>query len=458
MDTGFNYYHGADPSEYDLVVSNSEGGLPRLLELGARRAETVFWGADPEFFAPQPVEKEIDVFFYGYGDKFRREWTAAMMGEPSRAAPEIDFALGGRDFRGDVGNAALARRRAVQRLRARDLGCADQPQRDAALARDGAAARRPAGRSSSPRRARRSSRTRTRASSVGSSRGARSSSSRMPTQALGCLPRAARRSGPGRRRWVPGRASGCSTSTRTCTGRVACSTCSALRRAVRRDRRPDHRDRARPQRGGGDRRRGRRDPCLRARRSTSSSSTTAHSTTTSAIARAARCRRRHAAVQPRDRRQPSRPASSTRSSTAIETAVRLDGDGQHDPGGARPSCSTLIERDEADIVTGSRFVDGNGTYRPAARAASASSGSRTSSPLLTRQRVTDTTSGFQALNRAGSRSSPADYPSDYPEVEATRARLQAPPAARRGAGADARAGARSVVDHHRCARSTTCSR
>src|ERR1019366_7353783 len=25
MDTGFNYYHGADPSEYDLVVSNSEG-------------------------------------------------------------------------------------------------------------------------------------------------------------------------------------------------------------------------------------------------------------------------------------------------------------------------------------------------------------------------------------------------------------------------------------------------
>ena len=105
MDTGFNYYHGADPSEYDLVLSNSEGGLPRLLELGARRAEAVFWGADPEFFAPQRVTKEMDVFFYGYGDKFRREWTAAMVGEPSRAAPEIDFALGGRDFRGDTGAA-----------------------------------------------------------------------------------------------------------------------------------------------------------------------------------------------------------------------------------------------------------------------------------------------------------------------------------------------------------------
>ncbi len=107
MDTGFNYYHGADPSEYDLVVSNSEGGLPRLLELGARRAEAIYWAADPDFFAPQAVEKESDVFFYGYGDKFRQEWTQAMVGEPSRTAPEIDFALGGRDFRGDTGVARI---------------------------------------------------------------------------------------------------------------------------------------------------------------------------------------------------------------------------------------------------------------------------------------------------------------------------------------------------------------
>ncbi len=107
MDTGFNYYHGADPSEYDLVVSNSEGGLGRLLELGARRAETVFWGADPEFFQPRPVEKTSDVFFYGYGDKFRRDWMAALVGEPSRSAPELDFVLGGRDFQGDIGRARL---------------------------------------------------------------------------------------------------------------------------------------------------------------------------------------------------------------------------------------------------------------------------------------------------------------------------------------------------------------
>jgi len=107
MDTGFNWYHDADPSEYDLLISNSEGGLERLRELGARRAEAVFWGADPEFFAPQPVDKDYDVFFYGYGDKFRRDWMKAMVGEPSRALSDAQFALGGRDFQGDVGDARL---------------------------------------------------------------------------------------------------------------------------------------------------------------------------------------------------------------------------------------------------------------------------------------------------------------------------------------------------------------
>ncbi len=105
MDTGFNWYHDADPSEYDLLLSNSEGAGDRLRELGARRVEAVFWGADPEFFAPQAVEKELDVFFYGYGDKFRRDWVQSMVGEPSRRLDEVDFALGGRDFQGDVGRA-----------------------------------------------------------------------------------------------------------------------------------------------------------------------------------------------------------------------------------------------------------------------------------------------------------------------------------------------------------------
>ena len=60
---------------------------------------------DPELFAPAEVEKDVDVFFYGYGDKFRREWIEAMVGEPSRRLPDSDFALGGEDFRGDTGRA-----------------------------------------------------------------------------------------------------------------------------------------------------------------------------------------------------------------------------------------------------------------------------------------------------------------------------------------------------------------
>jgi hypothetical protein len=39
--------------------------------------------------------------------------------------------------------------------------------------------------------------------------------------------------------------------------------------------------------------------------------------------------------------------------------------------------------------------------------------------LLSGQRVTDTTSGFQALNGRGIALFARDYPSDYPEVEAT---------------------------------------
>jgi hypothetical protein len=107
MDTGFNWYTQADPGEYDFLVSNSEGAAERLRDLGARRAETIFWGADPEFFAPAAIEKTMDVFFYGYGDKFRREWMEAMVGEPSRVLSDVDFALGGRDFQGDTGTARL---------------------------------------------------------------------------------------------------------------------------------------------------------------------------------------------------------------------------------------------------------------------------------------------------------------------------------------------------------------
>ena len=105
--SGFNYYVGADPSEYDLVIGNSEGALERLRELGARRAEAVHWAADPDLFHPFDVPKETDVFFYGHSDKFRREWMRELIGEPSRRLEDVDFAVGGYDHRGDTGTARM---------------------------------------------------------------------------------------------------------------------------------------------------------------------------------------------------------------------------------------------------------------------------------------------------------------------------------------------------------------
>src|SRR5438045_2594542 len=90
------------------LFAAARGAVARLR--GARylrRAAAVCWGADPELCQPLAVEKETDVFFYGYGDKFRREWMERMVGEPSRRLADVDFALGGRDFRGDTGRARL---------------------------------------------------------------------------------------------------------------------------------------------------------------------------------------------------------------------------------------------------------------------------------------------------------------------------------------------------------------
>ena len=121
-------------------------------------------------------------------------------------------------------------------------------------------------------------------------------------------------------------------------------------------------------------------------------------------------------------------------------AVRLDGDGQHDAS----QLGLLLEpvlADEADIAVGSRFAGRGGAGgtpdpRPGARgladgAPSPGDGYRSSRPrragitilantvsLLVRRRVTDPTSGFQALNRHAIGLFAADYPHDIPEVEA----------------------------------------
>ena len=100
-----------------------------------------------------------------------------------------------------------------------------------------------------------------------------------------------------------------------------------------------------------------------------------------------------------------------------DIAVRLDGDGQHDPT-ELPKLLGPLERGEADVVTGSRFREA-GSYRPPLGRRLGITWFAKLVSLLARQRVTDTTSGFQALNRAAISLFARDYPSDYPEVEAT---------------------------------------
>jgi len=106
-----------------------------------------------------------------------------------------------------------------------------------------------------------------------------------------------------------------------------------------------------------------------------------------------------------------------------ERAVRLDGDGQHDAS-ELPKILGPIEAGEADLVIGSRFVDPGGSYRPPfARRMGIRVFARLVS-LLGGQRVTDTTSGFVALDRLGIELFASAYPHDYPEVESTLVALR----------------------------------
>jgi glycosyltransferase involved in cell wall biosynthesis len=98
-----------------------------------------------------------------------------------------------------------------------------------------------------------------------------------------------------------------------------------------------------------------------------------------------------------------------------ELAVRCDGDGQHIPA-ELPKVIAPVVAGDADIAIGSRFVTSSGYRSSATRRV----GIRLLGLIVSaiaRQRVTDATSGFQALNRRALGLFAADYPHDYPEVE-----------------------------------------
>jgi glycosyltransferase involved in cell wall biosynthesis len=99
-----------------------------------------------------------------------------------------------------------------------------------------------------------------------------------------------------------------------------------------------------------------------------------------------------------------------------ELAVRVDGDGQHDPVELVHLIPPVVDG-TTDICVGSRFAGADGYRSSGVRRVGIRILARTVS-LLTGQRVTDTTSGFQALNARAIALFAEDYPHDYPEVEA----------------------------------------
>ena len=102
----------------------------------------------------------------------------------------------------------------------------------------------------------------------------------------------------------------------------------------------------------------------------------------------------------------------------FELAVQIDGDGQHIPSEVRRLVEPILDG-RADLVVGTRFVGSPRAYRGSVPRRLGIQIFAAFVSLLVGRRVTDTTSGFRATNRRAINLFAADYPHDYPEVEAT---------------------------------------
>jgi glycosyltransferase involved in cell wall biosynthesis len=96
---------------------------------------------------------------------------------------------------------------------------------------------------------------------------------------------------------------------------------------------------------------------------------------------------------------------------------QIDGDGQHRAEYLVTMYKALEDQD-ADVIIGSRFLDRDGHYRPSrARAVGIGLFARLAS-LITRQHISDPTSGFQLMRIAVARFYCSDvYPTDYPDAD-----------------------------------------
>jgi glycosyltransferase involved in cell wall biosynthesis len=106
-----------------------------------------------------------------------------------------------------------------------------------------------------------------------------------------------------------------------------------------------------------------------------------------------------------------------------EAIVQMDGDGQHDPIFAGDLLE-VIRRGEADVVIGSRFLGpaetkaGEVLYEATLMRRLGMGLFRTITSLIIGQRITDSTSGYQAMNRDVLKWVSTDkFPFDYPDAD-----------------------------------------
>ena len=99
---------------------------------------------------------------------------------------------------------------------------------------------------------------------------------------------------------------------------------------------------------------------------------------------------------------------------AYDAVLQLDADGQHDPA----SIPRLLRGlEHADVVVGSRFLE-PGSYTPPLARRIGMWLFGTVASLMAGQRITDPTSGFQAISRAALRFYAHErYPVDYPDAD-----------------------------------------
>lgn len=104
--SGVRGYDGADLAEYEAVITNSESVAPELHAMGARRALTLHFGADPDLFAPLGLSQDVDAFCYAFGDEQRESSLRHMIATPSRELPSR-FVVAGARLQVDLGRAEL---------------------------------------------------------------------------------------------------------------------------------------------------------------------------------------------------------------------------------------------------------------------------------------------------------------------------------------------------------------